>query len=157
MSDLQCPATFVLVRDGDREPARDVARSLRHRRVAHVYTSDLPTAVTTAAVMAEELDVPVREQAELRELGPDAESDADAVTRLATVLSEIADEHRGETLLVVSHRSILSLALPSLARNVPARYSDARPLPPCGAVEMRVDADGWVMDSWLGEALGAAD
>ena len=47
MSDLQCPATLVLVVPGAGDQAQTLAGALRHRQVAAVYTSGSPDAVTT--------------------------------------------------------------------------------------------------------------
>ena len=38
-------------------------------------------------------------------------------------LESAADEHRGETVLVISHGGAISVALPRLCTNVPADYA----------------------------------
>jgi broad specificity phosphatase PhoE len=59
-------------------------------------------------------------------------------------LSDIADQHRGETVLVVSHGGALSVALPALC---------GTPGPPpelgnCDGALVEQDADGWALRTW---------
>ena len=69
------------------------------------------------------------------------------------VLSEVADAHRGESVLVVSHGGAICMALPVLARNLDRAHGHGLPLPNCAVVALEADADGWVARSWNGEPL----
>jgi hypothetical protein len=132
VSDLQCAATFVFAASGDEARADALAADLRFRRVAMVYAG--AGAERTARLMADHLGVQVSRKPGLDE---------------RAVLEGIADEHRGETLLVVADATPLATVLPSLVPGLPESYG--RGLTAGDVVEMRVDADGWVVDSWAGE------
>lgn len=166
-----------------REQARALGSSLVERRIARVWSSPLARAVQTAEIAAAALgcDVTVREG--LRELSvgayvgrpgePDplrptfdrwlagdltaridgAESGAEIVDRFRAVLDEVADLHRGEAVLVISHGGAIGTAVPVLADNLASSFPRGRPMPNCGVVELEADADGWVARSWCGAAL----
>lgn len=91
MSDLQCPARVVLLRQ---EGAAEALEWLRHERVAHVYSSASPVAARAALALARELDVGHGTLHELSVVDPQDLS--------GTVLDQVADLHRGETLVVVA-------------------------------------------------------
>lgn len=125
MSDLHCPASLVIVSPTEsesvsgsltpagRDQAQRLGEELAGRNVALVYTSRLPRAVQTAEIVAARLGCTVRVLAGLAEL---AVGDP---ARMADVLAEVADLHRGETVVVVG------------------------PQTGCARVELSVDADGW--------------
>jgi probable phosphoglycerate mutase len=203
VSDLQCPATVLVMRHGlsegnvtrrlsaaapgeplteiGRRQAADAAEALAGRNVARVYASPLLRARQTAEVLARALDagsVVVLDGVRGFTLGdcegsdsdedwarvdavfdtwldgdldaalPGAESGHDLVRRVAAALEEVADQHRGETVVVVSHGGAMSLALPWLAQNVPDDRSRGSGVPNCGVVELEGDADGWRLVSW---------
>ena len=163
-----------------RRQARDLAGTLASERIARVWASDLSRAVQTAEIVAGALGVDVVVRPGLREFGvgdaagttgdpdpfaatfaawldgdltariPGGESGAEVVERYAAVLEEIADAHRGEAVLVVSHGGVMCLALSAVARNLAVSHSRDRPLPHGGVVAMEADADGWVARSWAG-------
>jgi broad specificity phosphatase PhoE len=167
-----------------RTQARALGESLRERRVAMIYSSSKARAVQTAEIAAGVLDVPVRIRHGLREFGigewaaepfdlarfepvierwrsgdlsgacPGAESGSDVVHRVTAELNQIADEHRGETVLVVTHGGAMKLTVPALAAVVGDCWTDERELANCAAVELQVDADGWRCVSWAGDLLG---
>jgi hypothetical protein len=87
MSDLQCAATLLLVPYGT---ADDHARALADARVAHIWTASSEEARLAAAALAADLGV-----------GVTANGDLDQAEPSAAVLGAIADEHRGETVVVV--------------------------------------------------------
>jgi probable phosphoglycerate mutase len=72
---------------------------------------------------------------------------ADIVARVRTVLHEIADEHPGEAVLVVSHGGVALAAVPELV-GLPRDDGLGRVLPHCGLVRLEADADGWRLLSW---------
>ena len=73
---------------------------------------------------------------------PGGERVADVVARVSAVLREIADEHPGETVLVVSHGGAVLATLPELVGRPRASAYDLT-LPNAGWAELAVDADGW--------------
>jgi 2,3-bisphosphoglycerate-dependent phosphoglycerate mutase len=171
LTDLQCPAGFVFTVPAMPERARTLAESLRERRVAIVYTGDLPSLTRTAGVIAEELGVPTRDDTGLRESAPPtevyaatgtvpdvataADTDTETAMKVRTALSEIADQHRGETVVVVATPRVLALTLPLLAGNPALPWAKGRPLVAGGTVEMRLDDDGWALDAWMGHSDGS--
>jgi broad specificity phosphatase PhoE/GNAT superfamily N-acetyltransferase len=81
----------------------------------------------------------------------DGETGHEVVDRMHGALAEVADQHRGETVIVVSHGGIMSCALPRCATDVPDDYGRNRFVPNCGLVELDVDADGWALRQWPGD------
>ena len=166
-----------------RRQSGDLAELLRGERIARVWTSDLSRAVQTGESVAGRLDVDVTVRTGLRELGvgdaagttgepdpfastfaawldgdltariPGGESGTEVLARYRAVLDEVADAHRGESVLVVSHGGVMCLVLPLLARNLAPDHTRALPLPSCGVVALEADADGWVARSWAGRPL----
>lgn len=166
-----------------RAQARELAESLRGQRVARVWTSDMARAVQTGEIVAGVLGTDVVVRTGLREFGvgdargttgvpdpfaatfaawldgdlaarvPGGESGEEVVTRYRAVLEEVADSHRGEAALVVSHGGVMCLALSALALNLAPSHARDLPMPHCGLVAMEADADGWVARSWVGEDL----
>jgi broad specificity phosphatase PhoE len=154
------------------------------RRIAHVWCSDSARAVQTAEIVAGLLGVTVTTRKALREsdvgdlhgqpfsiaaisavtdrwfrgdLGaafPGGESGTDVVARYATTLAEIADVHRGETVVVVTHQTASCIALPSLARNVTPTYADRHRLDNGEYAELAIDGDDWALTHWAGTEAG---
>ncbi len=157
-----------------RRQAADLGEALSGRRVSHVWTSTLARAVQTGEIAAARLGVGVTTRGALSEFAcgelagtprdadpfteiyagwvagdleprvPGGECGQDIVMRMRAVLHEIADAHRGETVLVISHGGVLRLAVPAVTR------MDAEPvlLGNCAAIEVEIDADDWVCRSW---------
>ena len=141
MSDLHCPARLYVARPGEargdgsgavpddaglsdrgREQVRDLAGRLGSKRIATVYAGgEVRRGAQSAALAGDVLDVPVRT---LEDLHP---------TRLREALEQVADQHRGESVLVFSTREAMAPALPGLDGE----------LPRCETVLVEVDADGW--------------
>jgi probable phosphoglycerate mutase len=166
-----------------REQALALAERIAPERIARVWTSDMARAVQTGEIVAARLGVDVVVRKDLREFGvghaagttgdpdpfadtftawlagdltariPGAESGSEVVDRVHAVLTEIADAHRGEAVLVISHGGVMCMALPELARNLdPGRAQDV-PMPNCGVVALEADVDGWVARSWADAPL----
>lgn len=157
-----------------RRQSEALGEALAGRRIAHVWTSPLSRAVQTAEIAAGRLGIGVTTRSGLREFGcgdlagtdreidpfvpifrawldgdltvriPGGESGQEMVTRMRGVLGEIADAHRGETVLVISHGGILGLTVPALAR----MDAEQGTLGNCSTIEIDVDADDWVCRSW---------
>ena len=166
-----------------RDQARMLAETMAGERIARVWTSDMARAVQTGEIVAGVLGVDVVVRKGLREFGvgdaagtdgvpdpfaatfaawlagdltariPGAESGEEVVERYGAVLEEIADQHRGESVLVVSHGGVMSMALSALAHNLALSHSRDLPMPNCGVVALEADADGWVARSWAGTTL----
>ena len=166
-----------------REQAKSLAAELAHERIARVWSSSMARAVQTAEIVAGVLGVDVVVREGLREFGvghaagttgdpdpfagtfagwlegdldariPGGESGHEVVARYRAVLEEVADDHRGESVLVISHGGVMCMALSALARNLAMSHSRDLPLPNGGVVALEADADGWVARSWAGEPL----
>jgi 2,3-bisphosphoglycerate-dependent phosphoglycerate mutase len=167
----------TLTPDG-RAQAAALAEEVRGRKVAHVWCSDVARAVQTAEILAGRLDVGVTTRKALREIDvgdlhgepfsipaicavtdhwfdgdldaafPGGESGRDVVARYAGVLAEIADAHRGETVVVVTHQTGSCIALPSLARNVTPSFADRHRLDNGESAELVIDGDDWALTRW---------
>lgn len=166
-----------------REQARGLAESMAGERIARVWTSDMARAVQTGEIVAARLGVDVVVRKGLREFGvgdaagttgdpdpftatfaawlagdlaariPGAESGHEVVGRYEAVLGEVADEHRGESVLVISHGGVMCMALSALAHNLALNHSRDLPMPNCGVVALEADADGWAARSWAGTPI----
>lgn len=79
---------------------------------------------------------------------PGGESGKDVVSRYSDEFAAIADEHRGETVLVIVHQSAAGVTLPSLADNVTLASGRDRLLRNGEYAELAVDADGWRLVAW---------
>lgn len=169
----------TLTSDG-RAQAVALAEEVAHLRVAHVWCSDAARAVQTAEIAAARLGVGVTTRRSLREVDvgdlvgrpfsndavcevtdrwfhgdlsaafPGGESGHQVVARYAAALAEIADLHRGETVVVVGHENAMSIALPSLARNVTPTVPDRRRLEHCEWAQLVMDDDDWALTRWGG-------
>lgn len=166
-----------------REQARGLAEAMAGERIARVWTSDMARAVQTGEILAARLGVDVVVRTGLREFGvgdaagttgvpdpfaatfgawlggdltariPGGESGVEVVQRYEAVLEEIADSHRGESVLVISHGGVMCMALSALARNLALSHSRDLPMPHCGVVAVEADADGWVARAWAGQPV----
>ena len=154
MSDLQCAATLLLARHGEvedetdrtpdaarglsragREQARALGRSLAGARVAVVYTGPLSPAVQTAELVAAETGAGVVVREGLLEQS------------VGGVLSELADLHRGETVVTVLDIGSIRTTVPALT-GLPGDFVSTHPVPHASVVEVAVDGDGWVLRKW---------
>jgi len=181
-SDLLSDAGGSLSRKG-RAQSRELGESLRGERVSRIYASSMARAVQTAEIVAGVLDVDVVVREGFREFGvgvhagravdPDpfqpvfsrwldgdfdariegAESGTEVIERVSAELELVADQHRGETALVVSHGGAICTAVPALARNLTWRFPESRPMSNCGVVELEADGDGWRAVSWCGDPV----
>lgn len=167
-----------------REQATALAARLAPQRITRVWCSSMARAVQTAEIVAGVLGVDVVVREGLREFGvgdhaggtgdpdpfrdtfsawlagdldariPGAESGTEVIGRVGRVLEEVADAHRGEAALVISHGGAICTTVPSLASNLAPHHGWDAPLANCDVVALEADADGWVARSWAGRALG---
>ena len=168
--------------DKGKAQVRDLAESVSGRRVAAVYTSGLQRAVESGVLAADVLGVASRVVRGLEEFSvgalagrahddpelegvfeawkaghlgtfiPGGESGEEVLDRYRGALEEIADLHRGETVLVFSHGGVMSFALPRMGRNVRSDLAAQMFLPNCGVAEIAIDADDVSIVSWPGSA-----
>jgi broad specificity phosphatase PhoE len=152
-----------------RAQARELGEKLRPEKIAHVYSSTSSRAVQTAELAAAVLGVEVTVREGLVELAlgeahgrpagtgvftpeleawvsgnvearaPGSESAAEIARRVRDVLDDLADQHRGEAVLVVSHGGAI-VATQAVLAFEPGRPWD---IPNCAWVELEGDADGW--------------
>ncbi|GAA1939051.1 histidine phosphatase family protein [Nocardioides hwasunensis] len=166
-----------------REQSRELGTSVAGERIAAVWCSSMSRAVQTAEIAAGVLGVAVVVREGLREISvgdhagetgdPDpfraafgswlagdlearirgGESGAEVVGRVARVLDEIADTHRGEAVLVISHGGAICSAVPMLATNLVPDHALDQPLGNCAVVALEGHEGGWVARSWAGADL----
>jgi len=164
------------------EQTTALATSLVGRRVAAVRTSALARAVQSGAVAAELLGVESRVvegleefsvgalagrphddpelqsvflawvHGDLRRRIPGGSTGEEVLTRYREALVSIADQFRGETVLVFSHGGVMSFVLPRISGTVRADLAAAKFLPNCAVAEVAVDGDGFDVRSWPGSA-----
>ncbi|ANS78385.1 hypothetical protein SGUI_0989 [Serinicoccus hydrothermalis] len=128
MSDLQCPARILLLPEG-----LDHVTRLVPERILHVYGSSGAAAGGAADLLASTLGVG---STRLTVAGP-SPVHGDAADLLA-VLDDLADLHRGETVVVVGQGNAIAAALASLGR--PDLAAD---LSPTAGIALERDGDGW--------------
>lgn len=203
MSDLQCPATLLVARDGHAAYAHpglltddggwltDVGATqmvvLAERlaadpsvRISAVYSSPLARSVQSGRLVSDALGVSheivggLEERAvgelagqqvgnammaqvmhawttgDLSAAVPGGEDGYQVVRRARQAMESIADQHRGESVLVLAHRWIMSVVLPRLCHNVRDDLAIDHVVPHGVPARVRVDADGWVLDEWPG-------
>ena len=155
-----------------RDQARQLGERLRSVKVAAVLCSELSRAVQTAEIAAGVLGLPVRVRERLQEypagdyLGhpyehdffdamvrswlagdltagvPGGETGRETADRVLGVLEEVADQFRGETVLVVSHGGVILALWGAIAPGSPAApKSDG--VRNGAAYVFEHDADGW--------------
>ena len=163
-----------------REQVHHLAERIRPRRIAAVYSSRMERALESAELAASELGVQAEVVDGLQEFAvgdlagvrfhderaeqvfeawlrgdldvgcPGAEDGHAVFKRFKEALDEIADLHRGETVLVFTHGGAMSLVIPRLAVNLRNDLVAQRFLPNCAVAEVEVDADGWRVVRWPG-------
>lgn len=79
------------------------------------------------------------------------ETGREVVDRFAAVMADLADTHRGQTAVVVSHGGTLSIALTAMCANLAPVFVRDHPLPNCGRIVVEYDGDEWRALSWVGE------
>jgi|tagenome__1003787_1003787.scaffolds.fasta_scaffold20862162_2 broad specificity phosphatase PhoE len=150
MSDLQCAATLLLASPEEQEAVRSTGEALTERsvalagslasaRVAAVYCSGAAEAVQTAGIVAARLGLPAVAQVGLLE-PTEGVSEADTSQRSDRQLQELADVHRGETVLVVGDTKTISTAVRGLFGSA---GDPSRRLAQGETVALLGDADGW--------------
>lgn len=162
------------------EQTTALAQSLAGRRVAAVRTSTLARAVQSGAVAAEVLGVDSHAvegleefsvgalagrphddpelqavfrswvHGDLRRQVPGGVTGEQVLSRYREALSSIADQFRGETVLVFSHGGVMSFVLPRLSGAVRDDLAAATYLPNCAVAEVAVDGDGFDLRTWPG-------
>jgi probable phosphoglycerate mutase len=156
-----------------REQARELGARLAGERVAGVVCSELARAVQTAEIAAGVLGVPVRVREGLQEFAagdflgrpwdpgvfdpiiaswlagdltpgtPGGETGEQIVTRVLAVLDDVADQYRGETVLVVAHGGVLLALWGRIAPGSELGPRHVDDVPNCVSYVFERDADGW--------------
>ncbi|MEI2777101.1 MAG: histidine phosphatase family protein [Tetrasphaera sp.] len=158
-----------------------LAAALAEKRIGAVHTSVMTRAAESGALAAAALGVPHRQLAGLEEwrVGdlagrsindpavqeifgawlngnlhariPGAESGAEIVARYREALEAIADQHRGENVLIFSHGGVMSLVLPLIAINLTNDHARGRYLPNAVPAIVEAGDDGWFVREWPGK------
>ncbi len=155
-----------------REQARALGERLRGERVAGIVCSQLARAVQTAEIVAGVLHLPVQVREGLQEFPPGdlwgqpydhsffdplvrswlagdlargvpgGETGRQTADRVLGVLDDVADQFRGETVLVVAHGGVILALWGAIAPGSPAApASDG--VTNCASYMLERDADGW--------------
>lgn len=164
-----------------RAQARELGERLRPEKVAAVIASELSRAVQTAEIAAGVLELPVRVREGIAEfpagdfLGrpydptyframvtawragdlsagvPGGETGRETADRVLAVLDDLADQFRGETVLVVTHGGVILALWGAIAPGSAAAPEDGDVLN--GAAYLfENDADGWRPGAVLGSS-----
>jgi broad specificity phosphatase PhoE len=156
-----------------RVEARELGERLRSERVAGIVCSELSRAVQTAEIAASVLGLPVRVRERLQEFAvgdylgrpydpvffeavlgawlkgdlepgvPGGETGRQVADRVMPLLDEVADQFRGETVLVVTHGGVILTLFGLLdpgSAFAPAHKDD---VPHAATYVFERDADGW--------------
>jgi broad specificity phosphatase PhoE len=174
--------------DLGRRQAAELGERLGVERVAAVYTSRLRRARQTGTVVGDRLrlapatiegvqEFSVGSLAGTPALGPESraafvawlsgdldrrwpggETGTEVVARFVEAVEALADRHRGETILVVSHGGVMTLAIPNTATNTEPGLSWAADIPNGAVAELAVDSDGWrLVGPWPGKTFVLPD
>jgi probable phosphoglycerate mutase len=174
--------------DRGKNQAGDLGEGLREERIAAVYTSRLARAQETGGIVGDRLGLtpstvdgvqefsvgslagkpatgPESREAflawilgELDRRWPGAETGTEVVARFVEAVDALADRHRGETLVVVSHGGVMTLAIPNTATNTTPELARQADVPNCGVAELEIDADGWrLVGAWPGKSFELQD
>ena len=160
----------------------ECAHDLADARVAAVYSSTMARARESGALAAEVLGVghhtlaglvevrvgdragqpwsdPVTREVyaawfagDLTARVPGGETGDEVVGRFRDALETVADQHRGEQVLVFTHGAVMSLVVPRLSRNVRDDLASLRFLPNAVPAVVEAGDDGWRVRSWPGSA-----
>jgi 2,3-bisphosphoglycerate-dependent phosphoglycerate mutase len=155
-----------------RAQARELGERLASEKVAAVLCSELSRAVQTAEIAAAVLGLPVRVRENIHEfpagdyLGrpydpeyfgamvtawragdlsvgvPGGETGRETADRVLAVLEDVADQYRGETVLVVTHGGVILALWGAIAPGSPQAPEDGDVLNGASYV-FEHDADGW--------------
>lgn len=156
-----------------RAQARELGERLRPEKVAGVVCSELSRAVQTAEIAAAALGLPVTVRERLQEFAagdylgqmfdpvffgevlgswlkgdldpgvPGGETGHQVADRVISVLDDVADQHRGETVLVVSHGGVILVLFGLIAPGSPYAPAHDQDVPNGAAYVFERDADGW--------------
>jgi broad specificity phosphatase PhoE len=156
-----------------RTQARELGERLRPEKVAGVVCSELSRAVQTAEIAAAALGLPVTVRERLQEFAagdylgqmfdpvffgevlgswlkgdldpgvPGGETGRQVADRVISVLDDVADQYRGETVLVVSHGGVILVLFGLIASGSPHAPAHDQDVPNGAAYVFERDADGW--------------
>ncbi|MFD9406491.1 histidine phosphatase family protein [Streptomyces sp. NPDC059989] len=83
-------------------------------------------------------------------LGPGGETGREALARFTEGVESLADAHRGRTVVVVAHGTVLQLALTRLSDNLPPSFGYRRWIDNCGTVVLDIEDDRTTCLEWSG-------
>jgi broad specificity phosphatase PhoE len=156
-----------------RQQAHELGERLRGEKVAGVICSELSRAVQTAEIAAAVLGLPVTVRERLQEFAvgdylgrefdpvffgtvlgswlkgdlepgvPGGETGRQVVGRVMPVLDEVADQFRGETVLVVTHGGVILTLFGMFGPGSPYAPAHDQDVPNCASYVFDRDADGW--------------
>jgi hypothetical protein len=139
---LHCPATLLLAPPGDERQMLAIAQRVAGDHVARVWSGRLPAHTAAARVAADALDVGAVEVDGLEEVGA-AELTAGALERVREALSHIADQHRGEAVLVLAPGGVISVVVPALVGGLRADRASEEAGSAAEPTRVEIGDDGW--------------
>ena len=131
-------APNAVLSHAERARALSLAQALCGERIAWVWASPLPAAHQAAQLVAGRLGVSIRE---------------DMAVDLVEALSEIADAHRGESVLIVIG-NVGAQAIQLAGRDAARTEALVAALGNGSCVELAIDGDGWVIEVFESDKSG---
>ncbi len=116
------------------------------RPAAEELASGLAVAAETFPTLGEVASAPLRRwllDGDLAEPAPGGQTGQQALAGFSDALTDIAERHRGQTVVLVCGPNILSLGLAALCSGLAPHLVHDRPLPAGAVVLTEYDGDGW--------------
>jgi broad specificity phosphatase PhoE len=163
--------------------ASDLGAAVRAEQPARVYTSTMHRAAQTGAIAGAQLGLLPRAIGGLQELEvgvfdgardgdpelaaiydawfdgdldrtiPGAGTGRELIHRFRAAIDELAGMHPDQTVLVISHGGVMSMAVPRLCANIPDQVARKHYLPNCAIVPVGVEDGVWhLLGDWPGRA-----
>jgi broad specificity phosphatase PhoE len=84
---------------------------------------------------------------------PGAGTGRDLIRRFRVAIDAVVDAHPNQTVIVISHGGVMSMAVPRLCTNIPDDVARQRYLPNCAIVAVGIDNGTWqLLGDWPGRA-----
>ncbi len=161
-----CPTRLLCLRDSGTPAALaglQVGRvygAADTRPAAEELAGGLAVAAETWHTLDDVPSAPLRRwllDGDLDASAPDGPTGQQALARFAEALTDIAERHRGQTVVLVCGPGILSLGLAALCSGLAPRLVHDRPLPAGSVVATEYDGGGWrYLSGWPDEPAPSA-
>lgn len=163
------------------DQASELGTTVRPELPVGVYTSTMHRAAQTGAIVGAKLGLVPRVICGLQELEvgdfagvpdgdpelaaiyaawfegdldrkmPGAGTGRDLIHRFRVAMEAVAETHPNQTVIVISHGGVMSMAVPRLCTNIPDDVALQRYLPNCAIVPVGIDNGTWqLLGDWPG-------